>query len=846
MCVCVDITYHVKEGQSANTLIGNIASDAHLYNSFPVEHLNRITFSRLHESLGGKAPMFTVNRNGMMYTSQTLDSEKLCKYNTECFRIVEVAVRHKESFVKVIEVKVIIDDVNDHTPEFPVKTVDMKFSERDGKGTRITIPSATDKDVGLQNSQISYHLENNVNAPFILSDIKKIDGTSKLDIILQRKLDREVKETYTLQVVVKDDGSPSHQGVLTIHVTVTDENDNQPVFSKNVYNVSINNRHDTYTPIVTVAATDLDSGKNGEISYYFSSKTSDFAKTLFELRETTGKIFLARNFPFIKRKTYKLFIEATDKGIPPLSSTAMVVVNIINRQNNPPSVDVKFVSEPIGNITTISEGIQTNSFIAYVKVSDNDVNQNGEVVCHLNHDKLQLQKLGRNKYKVVLKNPVDRESESYIDFMISCQDKGSPPLKTERNFNLQVTDVNDVQPQFTKDTFKFLTYENEKTNFPVGFINASDPDLGAGGQLSYFLLSKDISHLPFKISNFGFISTLQPLDHEKRNSYKFQVLIKDNGVPSLNNTANVIVEVMDKNDNAPYFTFPSVNPFSLDVHYQPQSNNDVTVLRASDRDSHVNAFLRYEIIGGNNKELFKVNPYTGVLSFSRAVYQNDAGSYDLQLSVKDSGSPVLSATTTMSLILTVSNNTAKMFTSADKKSDQKIHINLVVIIVVAAVIISVAIVISMAVCMIHKNNQRNLRCNEVMNDPNKYFDERNPYDVPVPMVTDHASHRHSQTTLPKSVPQSEYKSVHSLKGTSSIKQPYSMAQRSHQESMMTSYIGKDKEHVFMIPEQLNERLSISSNTDNNGGGGGGSGGGGGHTWIESDNVLYETLPGKLI
>eukprot|EP00106_Octopus_bimaculoides_P006448 XP_014773890.1 PREDICTED: uncharacterized protein LOC106871765 [Octopus bimaculoides] len=174
-----------------------------------------------------------------------------------------------------------------------------------------------------------------------------------------------------------------------------------------------------------------------------------------------------------------------------------------------------------------------------------------------------------------------------------------------------------------------------------------------------------------------------------------------------------------------------------------------------------------------------------------------------------------------------------MFTSVDKKSDHKIHINLVVIIVVAAVIISVAIVISMAVCMIHKNNQRNIRCNEAINDPNKYFDERNPYDVPVAMVTDRGSHRHSQTTLQKSEPQSEYKSVHSLKGASSIKQSYNMAQRSHQESMMTSCIGKEKEHMFMVPDQFSEQISISSNVEN------------GHGWIESDTVLYETLPAGI-
>ncbi|CAI9732408.1 putative protocadherin beta-18 [Octopus vulgaris] len=829
--VCIDITYHVKEGQNPNTLVGNIASDAHLYNSFNAEDLNRITFSRLHESLSGNAPMFKVGKNGMMYTSQTLDAESLCKYNTECFKIVEVAVRHKESFVKVIEVKVIIDDVNDHQPEFISKDVYIQFYETDSSGTTKSIPNAIDNDVGFLNSQITYQLKKDINDPFTLSVIKKIDGTRKLRIVLEKKLDREINSTYTLQVIAKDGGSPSHQGILTIHVSVTDENDNQPVFSKNVYNVSINNRQDIYTPIVTVYATDLDSGENGKVSYYFSSKTSDFAKTLFYLNETSGKIFLARNFPSIKRKTFKLFIDAIDKGSPPLSSTAMVLVNIINRENNAPILDVKFVSEPIGNITTISEGVKTNSFIAYVKVSDNDVNQNGEVVCDLNHDKLQLQKLGRKKYKVVLKNPVDRESESYIDFMISCQDKGSPPLRTERKFNIQVTDVNDVQPQFTKDTFKFLTYENEKSNFPVGFINASDPDLGAGGQLSYFLLSKGIHNLPFEISNFGFISTSESLDREQRDVYKFQVLIRDNGIPSLNNTANIIVEVMDKNDNAPYFTFPSVNPFSLDVHYQPQSNNEVTVLRASDRDSHVNAFLKYEIEGGNNKQLFTINPYTGVISYSRTVYQNDAGSYDLQLIVKDSGTPVLSAKTILSVALTVSNTTSKMFTSVDIKSDHKIHINLVVIIVVAAVIISVAIVISMAVCMIHKNNQRNSRFNGGLNNPNKLFDERIQYDVPVAMVTEHGNSRHSQANLLKREPESEYKSVHSLKGLSSVKHTYTMAQRSHQEAAVTSGVSKEHELMLIPTDHFNKISTMSSDSDS------------GHGWSERNTVHYETLPG---
>ncbi|GAB1604373.1 protocadherin beta-2-like [Argonauta hians] len=697
---CLDVTYHVDEQKVPGTYIGNIAADTHLLD------YKRVTFSNLKKGKGRSNGMFNVSKSGELYTAQMLDAEVLCKYNTECYRIVDVAVQNMDSFVKILEVKVIINDINDHQPVFPVKNITLQFDEGDKKGMIKFIPNAVDSDVGILNSQITYMLERNVDDPFKLSVTKEVDGSAKLGVVLDKSLDREIEDIYHMRVKARDGGSPSLQGFLDIHIKVADLNDNPPIFSKNIYNVSLESTHHFDSPIVKLSATDLDSGKNGKFLFHINSKTSNLAKTYFRLDPITGEIFLSNKFRLEKKHSYKLFIGATDNGKPPLSSTAIVWINIINQQNNAPSVEVNFFSESSGDTVAISEGIKVGKFIAYVKVTDNDSGQNGEVSCELSHDKVQLQSLGRNKYKVVIKNLVDREREHSIDFTINCRDNGTPPLHTESSFSVQVMDVNDVRPHFTKDTFRFLTYENEKINFPVGFINATDQDEGLGGQLSFYLEQSKNHLLPFQISDFGFILTTESLDREQQDVYKFKVLVKDNGNPSLNNTANVIVEVMDENDNAPYFSFPSVNPFSLDVHYHPQSKNDITVLRASDRDSYENAFLKYEILSGNEKQLFNVNPYSGVLSFSRTVYQNDAGSYELQFMVKDSGTPVLSAKTTMSLMLTVSNKTTKLMTAVYSKSDKKIHINLFIIILVAILIVSIAIVVSITMCIVRRNNQR--------------------------------------------------------------------------------------------------------------------------------------------
>ncbi|GAB1604082.1 uncharacterized protein LOC115219398 [Argonauta hians] len=692
--LCIDITFRVKEENKPGKYVGDITTNSRTWLSYKT-NLDDVMFNQLQQK---GTEFFNVTHSGKVYTVVTVDAESLCRYNTECYKTVKVAVHKKTNFLKILKIKIIIEDINDNRPEFPHNEITLKFGEGDGEGMKKSIPNAIDRDIGIPNSVINYHLKNEGNL------------FSLLEIILKGKLNREMKDAYNIQVEAEDGGSPSKKSVLNVKILVEDENDNLPVFLENLYNIIIKSNFRKDVPVVTLSAKDSDIGNNGRINYHFSPKTSKLDSSHFRLDKNSGKIFLIDEInAVVGNEIYTLYIEARDNGVPPLSSIATVIVNIINQHNNPPNIDVNFISSHNHNTATILEDVKVGSFIAYVMVTDNDAGPNGEVKCHIKDDTFKLQSMGSKEYKIVLKKAVDRETQEHYHFTVSCEDKGLPALKIDKALSIQVLDVNDVKPHFTKDTFKFLTYENDKANFPIGFINATDPDIGKGGELSYYLRSskKQEYRLPFQIINSGFISTNQSLDREHRDFYEFEVFVKDNGTPSLNNTVNVEVEVLDRNDNAPYFTFPSVDPFTLDVHYHPQSKNDITVLKASDIDSHMNAFLRYEIMSGNERQLFKLDSFTGVLSYSRTVYQNDAGSYHLEFVVKDSGTPVLSARTSVSLTLTVSNKTSPMFTAVHLPSDNTIDATLLIIIVVAAVIVSIAIVVSITLCIVGCNNVRN-------------------------------------------------------------------------------------------------------------------------------------------
>lgn len=720
-CLGVDLTYYVEEGKSPGTYIGDIAADSHLLDNIPPKDHGLIRFIQLQLRQTGNLQLFQVSENsGKLYTTHVLDTETMCKRHKECYKTVDVAVQQEASFMKILEIKVVLNDINDHQPEFPDKEIHIQFSENDKKGTKILIPNAIDRDAGVLNSQITYELKKNTNDPFTLSVTKSVDGTSKLCINLEEMLDREVKDFYTVQVIAKDGGKPPKQSVLDVHISVTDVNDNFPTFSQKVYNISVKNEPSETLPIIMLSASDADSGMNGRISYQYSPQTSDMARFHFKLNKITGEIFLVKKFTFGQELLYELYVEATDGGTPSLSSIAMVLVNVINQQNNAPTIDVNFVSASDGNSVAIPENIKVGSFIAYMKVTDNDLGENGEVTCDLHHDKFQLQKLRTKKYKIIIKNPLDRELQDYHEIIIVCQDKGSPPLRSERKFSIQVMDVNDVVPVSPKKTFKFWIYENRKSKFPVGYINATDHDLGPGGKLTYTLLSDKKHFLPFEINEDGLITTLMSLDHEFQDVYKFQVLVRDNGMPSLNNTVDVIVKVIDENDNAPYFTFPSINPYTFEFTYYPHHTRNITVLKASDKDSRENAFLKYEITSGNDKQLFTINPYTGLLSFTRDVTPHDAHTYELEFVVKDSGTPVRSATTVLNLVLTVSNKTVERPNVGNIQSSNSIHMYLLIVIVSVAVSVSVIITACITICYIRCMNRRNSSQRGVVTSSNKF------------------------------------------------------------------------------------------------------------------------------
>lgn len=104
-----------------------------------------------------------------------------------------------------------------------------------------------------------------------------------------RPLDRESQARYQLVITAQDRGTPPLSGSCNVTVTVEDQNDNDPRFSKPRYTATIAEDTEIGSAAVTVMATDPDLGVNAKLVYSLANES----QWLFHIDNRTGVVTTA-------------------------------------------------------------------------------------------------------------------------------------------------------------------------------------------------------------------------------------------------------------------------------------------------------------------------------------------------------------------------------------------------------------------------------------------------------------------------------------------------------------------------------------------------------------------------
>ncbi|XP_059779938.1 protocadherin-23 [Balaenoptera ricei] len=557
---------------------------------------------------------------GTLVTASPLDRERV---PTVVLTVTasDQAVNVTDRRLRSLMVKVVILDINDHSPtftSFPIALV----KEDAAVGSLVHHITAQDPDAG-RNGRVTFSiLSGNENMAFMLDESSGLLTTTL-------PLDYELKSQYILTLLALDSGTPTLSSSQTLTITVLDVNDEAPVFKQHLYEASVKENQNPGEFVTRVEAVDRDSGINSKLQFEIMPGA---LFGLFEINSDTGEVVTTTTLDREVQEVLTLQVLVRDGGAPALSGTTTILCTVGDENDHAPEIIV-----PRHDIEVLEN--QEPGLVYTVLASDMDAGNNGAVRYHIidgNTDEYFA--INETSGELSITRALDREQVSNFTLVILCSDLGDPPLSSMVQLQVRVLDDNDHSPSFSRLHYQASVREDAQVGTVVLVLSAVDKDEGLNGKTEYSLA--DEASGAFTIDPVaGTLRTSHILDREARAEHTFKAVARDCGVQGSRSTKVIIkVHVTDVNDNDPVW---EQNPFDIFLSPQSPTNQMTAILRASDPDLGPNGTVIFSF--AEPQSVFSINEYTGEIQLQ----QNPASEYFpiwLQLKVVDQGFPARTTT----------------------------------------------------------------------------------------------------------------------------------------------------------------------------------------------------------
>uniref|UniRef100_A0A670J6Z8 Cadherin EGF LAG seven-pass G-type receptor 1 n=2 Tax=Podarcis muralis TaxID=64176 RepID=A0A670J6Z8_PODMU len=548
------------------------------------------------------------NSTGWITVSAELDRETVENYH--------FGVEARDNGVPVMtssaSVSITVLDVNDNNPTFTEKVYQLRLNEDATVGSSVLTLTAVDKDV---NSVVTYQITSgNTRNRFAITS-QSAGGLITLALPLDYKQERQ----YVLTVTASDG---TLFDTVQVFINVTDANTHRPVFQSSHYTVSVSEDKPIGTPIVTISATDEDTGENARITYILEDNIPQF-----RIDPDTGTITTLMELDYEDQASYTLAITAQDNGIPQKSDTTYVEILILDSNDNTP----RFLRDRYQG--SVFEDVPLSTSVLQVSATDRDSGPNGRILYTF-----QGGDDGDGDFYIEATSGVirtlrklDRENVAVYSLRAFAVDRGSPPLKASVDIQVTVLDINDNPPVFQQDEFDIFVEENSPVGSIVARISAVDPDEGTNAQIMYQIVEGNIPEV-FQLDLLnGDLTALMDLDYESQTEYV--IVVQATSAP-LVSRATVHIRLQDQNDNPPVLQDFQIL-FNNYVTNKSNSFPSGVIGKIPAHDPDISDQLDYTFVQGNELNLLLLDSATGELKLSRDLDNNRPLEAIMKVSVSD-------------------------------------------------------------------------------------------------------------------------------------------------------------------------------------------------------------------
>ncbi|XP_054890822.1 protocadherin gamma-A2-like isoform X12 [Poeciliopsis prolifica] len=499
-------------------------------------------------------------KNVEMVLQKPLDREK-----NEFISLVLTAVDGGEpQMTGTMQILITVLDANDNAPVFTQPIYKATVSENSAKGTVVTTVTASDADQGL-NGKITYAITSTKDEVRQIFEVNEENG----EVTLIGRLDYEKKRLFQINVRARDNGGLTDS--CKVMVDVVDINDNEPVIKIMSKSTVISESADPNTVVTMINIQDPDAGKNGNVQCFLNEDIP------FLLKLTSNNFYSLLTEGELDREKaseYNITVTCSDEGVPSLSSSVTLTLQISDVNDNAP------VFEKMSYEAYIVENNTPGVSVFTVKATDADWNQNARVSYILEESSVNgvpvssYVSVSADSGVIHAVRSFDYEQIKDFQFCVKAQDGGSPPLSSNITVKILIQDQNDNPPQvlYPVQTGGSMVAEMVPRSADVGYlvtkVVAVDVDSGQNAWLSY-KLQKATDRALFEVGlQNGEIRTIRQVTDKDAVKQRLTVIVEDNGQPSRSATVIVNVAVAD--------SFPEVLSEFTDFPHDKEYNDNLT------------------------------------------------------------------------------------------------------------------------------------------------------------------------------------------------------------------------------------------------------------------------------
>ncbi|XP_030655109.1 cadherin-23 isoform X2 [Nomascus leucogenys] len=461
-------------------------------------------------------------------------------------------------------------------------------------------------------------------------------------VMVKSPMNRELVATYEVTLSVIDNASDLPELSVSVPnakltVNVLDVNDNTPQFKPfgiTYYTERILEGATPGTTLIAVAAVDPDKGLNGLVTYTLLDLVPPGYVQLED--PSAGKVIANQTVDYEEVHWLNFTVRASDNGSPPRAAEIPVYLEIMDINDNNPIFDQPSYQE------AVFEDVPVGTIILTVTATDADSGNFALIEYSLGDGESKFA-INPTTGDIYVLSSLDREKKDHYILTALAKDNPGDVASNRRENSVQVViqvlDVNDCRPQFSKPQFSTSVYENEPAGTSVITMMATDQDEGHNGELTYSLEGPGVEAFHVDMDS-GLVTTQRPLQSYER--FNLTVVATDGGDPPLWGTTMLLVEVIDVNDNRPVFVRPP-NGTILHIREEIPLRSNVYEVYATDKDEGLNGAVRYSFLktaGNRDWEFFTIDPISGLIQTAQRLDRESQAVYSLILVASDLGQPV--------------------------------------------------------------------------------------------------------------------------------------------------------------------------------------------------------------